>query len=140
MLIFSYSLNVLKTNKMKRLQTILILFFISVVVLSCKYDFFKKPEPINPGTPVKFATQILPIFSTDACTGCHKPGGQSPDYTPANAYASIISNNVVDTTNPASSLLYTVPNPTTSGHTWDKYTSQQAQLVLLWITQGAQNN
>ncbi len=125
---------------MKRSHAILILFILSVAVVSCTYDFIKKPEPINPTTPVSFATQILPIFSTDGCTGCHKPGGQSPDYTPANAYNSIISTNVVDTTNPASSLLYTVPDPTTSGHSWDKYTSQQAQLVLVWIQQGAQNN
>jgi hypothetical protein len=133
-------MNVLKPEKMKRSQTFLILLIISVAVLSCKYDFIKKPEPINPTTPVSFATQILPIFSTDGCTGCHKPGGQSPDYTAANAYASIISNNVVNTATPESSPLFTVPDPSTSGHAWDKYTDQQAQLVLLWITQGAQNN
>ena len=125
---------------MKRSQKILILLFISVAVLSCKYDFFKKPESINPETPVSFATQIVPIFSTDACTSCHKPGGQTPDYTAANAYNSIISNNVVDTASPSSSMLYTVPNPTTSGHTWSKLTTTQAQLILLWITQGALNN
>jgi hypothetical protein len=125
---------------MKRSQTILFLFFISVAVSSCTYDFIKKAEPINPSTPVSFATQILPIFSTDACTGCHKAGGQMPDYSIANAYASIISNNVVNTTTPTSSLLYTVPNPTTSGHTWSKLTANQAQLILLWIQQGALNN
>jgi hypothetical protein len=140
MQILSLSMNILKTDKMKRLQTFVLILFIGVMISSCTYDFIKKPEPINPTTPVSFATQILPIFSTDACTGCHKPGGQSPDYTSANAYASIISNNVVNTTTPESSLLYTVPNPTTGGHTWTKFTAQQAQLVLLWIQQGAQNN
>jgi hypothetical protein len=125
---------------MKRSHILLTLFFTSVAVVSCTYDFIKKPVPINPATPVSFATQILPIFSTDGCTGCHKPGGQTPDYTAANAYASIISNNVVNTVTPESSPLFTVPDPSTSGHLWDKYTDQQAQLVLLWITQGAQNN
>jgi hypothetical protein len=125
---------------MKRSHIFLTLFFISVAVVSCTYDFIKKPEPINPTIPVSFATQILPIFSANGCTGCHKPGGQTPDYTAANAYNSIISNNVADTANPVLSLLYTIPNPATSGHTWSKYTDQQAQLVLLWITQGAQNN
>lgn len=137
---FSKLRNVLKTDKMKRSQTIIFLFLFSVAVVSCTYDFIKKAEPVNPSTPVSFATQILPIFSTDACTGCHKPGGQTPDYTAANAYASIISNNVVNTATPASSLLYTVPNPSTSGHTWSKYTEAQAQLILLWIQQGALNN
>jgi len=125
---------------MKKLQKILILLFFSASVFSCTYDFIKKAEPINPSIPVSFATQILPIFTTDACTGCHKPGGEMPDYTATNAYASIISNNVVSTATPESSLLYTVPNPITSGHTWTKYTANQAQLVLLWIQQGALNN
>ena len=125
---------------MKRPHAFLFLFFLSVIVISCTYDFIKQAEPINPNSKVSFATQILPIFSTDACTGCHKPGGQTPDYTATNAYNSIISNNVVNTANPGSSPLYTVPNPSTNGHEWDKYTSQQAQLVLLWIQQGAQNN
>jgi hypothetical protein len=125
---------------MKRSHTILILLFMTVAVLSCKYDFIKKPEPINPETPVSFATQIQPIFSTDGCTGCHKPGGQTPDYTLPDAYNSIMSNDVVNTTTPESSLLYTVPNPTTSGHTWSKCTAQQSELILLWIQQGALNN
>jgi hypothetical protein len=125
---------------MKRSHKILLLLFISITVFSCNYDFIKKPAPINPSTPVSFATQILPIFSTDACTGCHKPGGQTPDYTATNAYASIISNNVVNTANPSSSILYTVPGPATSGHTWSKLTETQAQLILTWITQGALNN
>jgi hypothetical protein len=133
-------MNVLKPKKMKRSRTFLILLFISIAVLSCTYDFIKKPEPINPGTQVSFANDIQPIFVTDGCTGCHKPGGQSPDYTQPEAYNSIMSNDVVNTTAPETSLLYTVPDPTTSGHTWSKYTAQQAELVLLWIQQGAQNN
>jgi len=133
-------LNVLKTYKMKKSRTILILLFLSAAVFSCTYDFIKKAEPINPSNPVSFASQILPIFTTDDCVSCHRPGGQTPDYTSANAYASIISNNVVNTAAPESSLLYTVPNPTTSGHTWAKLSSDQAQLILLWIQQGALNN
>ena len=133
-------MNAFKLVKMKSSLTLLILLFLSVVIVSCNYDFIKKAEPVNPNAPVSFSTQILPIFTTDGCTGCHKPGGQSPDYTAANAYNSIISNNVVNTTTPESSPLYSVPNPATSGHAWDKYTDQQAQLVLLWIQQGANNN
>lgn len=128
---------------MKRSQIFILLFIITVIVSSCTYDFIKIVEapPIDPGTEVSFATQILPIFNNNsACTACHKPGSQSPDYTAANAYNSIISNGVVSTVTPESSLLYTVPAPTTSGHLWKKYTSNQAQLVLLWIQQGAKNN
>lgn len=126
---------------MKRSQIYILLFFIAVTVSSCTYDFIKKAEPVNPSTPVSFATQILPIFNNNSnCTACHKPGGEPPDYTTANAYNSIISNNVVNTSAPETSLLYTFPAPATGTHTWKKYTDNQAQLVLLWIQQGANNN
>lgn len=135
-------MNVLKPLNMKRSHKFLIALLVSVTALSCNYDFFKGPDknvkPPNPNEPVSFATQILPIFSADGCTGCHKSGGQTPDLT-ANVYSNIMSS-VVNTTSPESSLLYTVPDPSTSGHTWDKYTSTQVQLVLLWIQQGAENN
>ena len=113
-----------------------------IAVSSCTYDFIKEDTtPISPDTQVSFSQQILPIFNNNNnCTSCHKPGGTSPDYTAANAYASIMSNSVVNTAAPASSPLYTFPAPTTSTHTWKKYTATQAQLILLWIQQGAKNN
>ena len=127
---------------MKRIQKFISFLIIGIALSSCTYDFIKEDTtPINPDSPVSFSTQILPIFNNgNNCISCHKPGGQSPDYTTANAYSSIMSNSVVNTTAPETSLLYTVPNPTTSTHTWKKYSASQAQLVLNWIKQGAQNN
>jgi len=127
---------------MKKNKSLIFLIITGIAVFSCTYDFIKEAAtPINPGAPVSFSQQILPIFNNNNnCTSCHKPGGQKPDYTIANAYNSILNNNVVNLAVPASSPFYKVPNPTTNTHTWKKYTANQAQLVLIWIQQGAQNN
>lgn len=127
---------------MKRIKKLIFLIIVGIAVSSCAYDFIKEDTtPIDPNAQVSFSQQILPIFNNNNnCTSCHKPGQTSPDYTAANAYSSIMNNNVVNTAEPASSLLYTIPAPTTSTHTWKKYTATQAQLILLWIQQGAKNN
>jgi hypothetical protein len=127
---------------MKRIKKLIFLIIAGIAVSSCAYDFIKEDTtPIDPNAQVSFSQQILPIFNNNNnCTSCHKPGQTSPDYTAANAYSSIMNNNVVNTAAPASSPLYTIPAPTTSTHTWKKYTATQAQLILLWIQQGAKNN
>ena len=127
---------------MKRIKKFIFFIIVGMAVSSCTYDFIKEDTtPVNPDIQVSFSQQILPIFNTNNnCTSCHKPGGTSPDYTAANAFASIMSANVVNTAAPASSPLYAVPSPTTGTHTWKKYTAAQAQLILLWIQQGAKNN
>jgi hypothetical protein len=127
---------------MKRIKKLLSFLIIGLAVTSCSYDFIKEDTtPVNPDAPVSFSSQILPIFNNgNNCTSCHKPGGQNPDLTTANAYASITAANVVNTASPETSLLYEFPNPTSSTHTWKKYTATQAQLILNWIKQGAQNN
>lgn len=127
---------------MKRIKKLIFLIITGIAISSCTYDFIKEDTtPIDPNAQVSFSQQILPIFNTNNnCTSCHKPGATSPDYTAANAFASIMNNSVVNTAAPASSLLYTVPAPTTGTHTWKKYTANQAQLILLWIQQGAKNN
>ncbi len=125
------------------------LIFISLLFIaalsSCQYDNIT-PEPVTPidtTQVISFATQIQPIFSTQKCTTCHKVGGSepSPNLTEGNAYNSIISMNLVDLANPENSLIYWYPDPAdTQHHTWQKYTANQAQLVLQWIKQGAKNN
>jgi len=124
---------------MKKRTIFLILILFSLFVSSCRYDFIL-PVPVVPVTgDVSFATQVLPIFSADNCISCHKPGGQSPDYTAANAYASIVPA-LVNTASPALSRIYTFAGPTTSTHTWKKLTAADDAIILQWITQGAKNN
>jgi len=131
---------ILKMHIMKKRLIFLFTVLLAVFVSSCKYDFIL-PVPVTPPTgDVSFATQVVPIFTTGSkCTSCHKPGGQSPDYTAANAYASIVPA-LVNLSAPDQSMIYTFPGPTTATHTWKKYTAGEAAVILQWIKQGAKNN
>ena len=125
---------------MKKRLIFLITILFSLFITSCKYDFIL-PVPEVPITgDVSFATQVAPIFSTGSkCTSCHKPGGQSPDYTAVNAFASIVPA-LVNKAIPAQSRIYTFAGPTATTHTWKKLSAGEAAIILQWITQGAKNN
>ncbi len=125
---------------MKKSHIYFLLVMFGLLLHACTYDFIVKEEvpTVDPTVDVSFATQILPIFTTDKCISCHKSGGQAPDLT--NAYATIKSMNLTNTATPESSLIYTYPNPASTLHTWQKYSAGEAQLVLTWIKQGAKNN
>ena len=128
---------------MKKHPIFLILILFSVFICSCRYDFILPevvPPPDNNGEPISFSTQIAPIFSTgDKCTKCHKVGSTAPDLTLANAYSQIMSK-YVNTANPAESKIYSLPTPSTSDHSWKKYSTGEAAIILQWITEGAKNN
>jgi hypothetical protein len=127
-------------NIMKNLlRNCLVLVAIITITASCQYKFLVEPAvpPPNPDDTISFSLQIEPIFTDLGCTDCH-PSFKKPDLTPGNAYNSITSMGLVDTTNPESSILYVHPSPT-GGH-YKVYTSADAALVLQWITQGAKNN
>lgn len=128
------------------MKKILALALIAMFFGSCTYKFIDPVNEVqvNPNDTVSFSTQVLPIFTdNDNCTSCHKPGGSkpSPDFTSANAYNSIINDGLIDNSDAANSKLYTYPDPADASiHNWKKYTQSQADLILLWITQGANNN
>ncbi|NEW83333.1 MAG: hypothetical protein GZ094_13325 [Mariniphaga sp.] len=125
---------------MKKRTIFLTLLLFSLFMNGCKYDFIMPVEvPPITGT-VSFSTQVVPIFTAGTnCTSCHKTGGQAPDLTTANAFASIVPS-MVNTATPGQSMIYTIPAPATSGHTWKKYTAGEAAIILAWITAGAKNN
>jgi hypothetical protein len=124
---------------MKKRTIFLSLLLISLFTSSCKYDFIL-PVVVPPQTgPVLFATQVAPIFSTEGCIGCHNTGGQAPDLTASKAYGSIVPG-LINTTTPEQSLIYAYPLPTSTTHTWKKYTAGEAAIVLAWIKEGAKNN
>ena len=130
-----------KILQMKKSNKYFLLFAIGLLLHACTYDFIVKEElpPVDPTVPVSFSTQIIPIFIS-SCIACHKPGGQAPDLSTPNAYNSIKTMNLANTTAPETSLIYTYPSPTTTMHAWKKYSAAEAQLVLTWIQQGALNN
>lgn len=128
---------------MKRYSIFLILIVFSVFFGSCKYDFILPEEDpiIEPGgDPISFSTQIAPIFSNgNKCTSCHKTGGTAPDLSAARAYAQIVPK-YVNLGSPETSTIYTYVSPATGTHSWKKYTAAEAAIILLWITEGAENN
>ena len=128
-------------NIMKTLKIVLTLVVLALVFGGCKYDFIlpEQVPDIPTDEPVKFATQIAPIFTQAGCTSCHKSGGQSPDLSSGNVY-SVIVPALVNTSNPESSPIYDYASPETSKHDWKKYSATQAAYILTWIEQGAQNN
>ncbi len=126
---------------MKKSNIYFLLFVIGMILNACTYDFIVKEElpTIDPTVSILFASQIAPIFA-NSCVSCHKTGGQAPDLSAANAYNNLKSMTLYNTSTPESSLIYTYPNPTSTLHTWKKYSDAEAQLVLTWIKQGAKNN
>jgi len=125
---------------MKKRTIFLISILLSLFLNSCKYDFIL-PTVVPPITgTVSFSTQVAPIFSAGSkCTSCHNTGGQAPDFSAANAYASIVPG-LINAATPEQSLIYSFPAPATSTHTWKKYTAGEAAIILAWIKDGAKNN
>jgi hypothetical protein len=62
-----------------------------------------------------------------------------PDLTSANSYNQVVPGQI-NSTKPEESKIYTFPAPSTSIHSWKKYSANEANLVLTWITEGAKNN
>jgi hypothetical protein len=124
---------------LKILGVLLIISFIS----SCEYEFITIPEsappPDSTASITSFDTVIAPIFTKDGCVVCHN-GSFKFDLGPANAYNSIINNNLVVAGDPANSKIYYYPHPLTGTHS-NKYSSKaEADSIYKWIYQGALNN
>jgi len=123
---------------MKKRTIFLISILLSLFLNSCKYDFIL-PTVVPPITgTVSFSTQVAPIFTAgNKCTACHNTGGQAPDLSAANAYASIVPG-LINTTTPEQSAIYSFPGGTS--HSWKGYTALEAATILAWIKDGAKNN
>ncbi|MFP4469841.1 MAG: hypothetical protein ACLFPE_04125 [Bacteroidales bacterium] len=131
---------------MKRMKIFTYLMFLLLVVMvaSCEYDFIE-PEPVppppDPTDTIFFATDVVPIWEDNNCTNCHKQGGTTQlDLTAANAYNSLTSQNLYNTTNPEESRIYTFPHPVTGDHAYKYDNESEADIILQWIRQGAKNN
>jgi hypothetical protein len=117
--------------------------FIAVVLMalvslwSCEYEKIEPPD-LPPATDtIHYSTDIQPIWNR-GCDGCHGIGMTPPDLTSANSYNALMSGNYVNTADPASSVIYT--EMTGSGGMAQYTNTSEANLVLVWIQQGAKNN
>lgn len=130
--------------KMKRLLRLAVMVSIIAMLASCEYEFIQ-PEPAPPAPEptdtISFATEVVPIWESNNCTNCHKPGGVNQlDLTAANAYGSLTSLALYNTADPVSSRIYTFPHPTTGEHSYKYANETEADIILQWITQGAMDN
>jgi len=123
---------------MKKRSLFLLLVLFTILITSCKYNFIVPEEVTPPTEPVSYAAQVQPIF-TAKCIECHKSGGQLPNLTEGNSFSQIVPAHVNLTTAEESDI-YKYPSPSSSIHTWKKYSSNEANLVLTWIKEGAKNN
>jgi hypothetical protein len=124
----------------KKIFGALFLFLVGILIFSsCAKDTLVLPQSnINPSLKISFKDTIQPVFTSNcAGSGCHS-GVVAPNLMAGQAYNSLISGNYINTTVPAQSKIYTEMKPGggMSGHC----TPDQADLVLVWITQGALNN
>lgn len=110
----------------------------ALIAFSCTYEPYVAPVVEIPTDTISFAEKIEPIFAAQKCTSCHPPT-KGLDLTAGNAYSSIMAiEGCVVLDNPESSSIYSKAEPSASHPA--NYSSEQAGLILAWITQGALNN
>jgi len=112
-------------------------FAMMLLLTSCEYDFVE-PDNTPPPATISFTTDVMPVFN-ESCnmSGCHATGAAEPDLSPANAYSSLVDGGFINTSDPASSLLYT---SMATGSMKPFSTTSQTNLILAWIQKGALNN
>ncbi len=124
----------------KRIQFLIVILAI-LGMTGCRYNWILPEEDVDPnpgGEPISYATQVQPIFDSK-CISCHKTGGTAPDLTTGKSYNQVVPGHVNQSA-PAESGIYYFPAPTSTVHTWKKYSSSEAKIVLTWIEEGAKNN
>lgn len=124
----------------KRIQFLIVILAI-LGMTGCRYNWILPEEDVDPnpgGEPISYATQVQPIFDSK-CISCHKTGGTAPDLTTGKSYNQVVPGQV-NLSTPAESGIYYFPAPTSTVHTWKKYSSSEAKIVLTWIEEGAKNN
>ena len=122
----------------------LLLVITSIVFLTGCY----KDKTVIPDTgaeitrPVSFSADIIPIFDKScSLSGCHSPGGKSPDLTAANAFNSLSVGNYFDVNNPENSTIYLwITGKRSTQMPPTGINLDYNALILAWIKQGAQNN
>ena len=111
------------------------------MMTSCEKDYLIPIKSVIPDS-VSFAANVIPIFEKSCiASGCHNTGGIAPDLTKDNAYNDLMLYGMVDTLNPASSILYA--RMTSKGSPMPPSGLLKAgedELILKWIEQGAKNN
>lgn len=126
---------------MKKILIYSFVILLTVIGLNaCYYDKVGTIEGLP--TNVSLKNDVQPIFNRD-CTlsGCHdaKPS-HKPSLVPENAYNALTSGGYVNTTDPASSVLYLSINGGGMPAGRPPLSDIDKKIILAWITEGAKNN
>jgi len=114
------------------------LFNISIILLlfittGCYYD---QVMPLEIEGDVSYSVDIQSFFDAK-CISCHG-GNEAPNLTSPGSYTVLISDNYINTSDPASSLLYV---KIIAGGSMEGYASDTERAITLkWIEQGAIEN
>lgn len=115
---------------------LLVVFLAVLLFASCEYDTIEEEQiVIPPSQEISFSQDIAPIFTSN-CISCHD-GGIKPDLRASNAFASLTNGNYLNVTTPEESKIYKV---LLSGSHSTRASATEKQLILEWITRGANNN
>ena len=117
-------------------KTIFLSFVVIVSILffnSCEKKFIDLTAPA--GTAL-FKTDIIPMFNSK-CNSCHS--SKDPILEAEVAYDNLINGGYVNTSAPASSLIYTHITAIPNSHGGGIFNIEGDKL-LDWISQGAKNN
>ena len=123
-------------NKFK----IILMFSLGIFLYSCEYEELEAPS--NLPQNVSFKNDLIPILNQSCnVAGCHNVGGTSPDLSEANAYNTIINDDLLNLNTPEKSKLYKrmtdVQNPMPMSGILPQ---TQTDKFYVWIKEGAQNN
>ena len=119
-------------------------FIVITLLVWVAAGFACRHETIMPAATVSFQTDVLPILAGN----CNQPqchGGQNPgEAKPLTTYDEVMSDNRIVAGKPHSSPLYKRLIATGSGvmpvSPQPPLTSNQIQIIYIWILQGANNN
>jgi len=122
---------------MKILKTLLIFAAAAFLLSACEYEWIEPDlPPISDN--VSFSADVLPIFNGGCNSGaCHGAGGTAPDLSEGGAYNALTNGGYIDVDTPEASLIYTSIK-TGSMKSYAK--AGDAEIILAWIKQGAENN
>lgn len=110
------------------------LFVALIFTSGCYYD---KVLPVEPEGEISYTTDMQPFFDAK-CISCHNGGGVPLDLTAGISYDALFAGNYINTSDPASSTLYTKID---TGGSMESYaTDVERATTLKWIEQGANNN
>ena len=121
--------------------------FIAVPILISIGTAMSCTTPTQTVVPkVSFNHDLMPILQTSCAinSSCHSGvtnKGDNVDFDSSQAYNSMVSKHLLNTTNPSASLLYVEINTGTMPKApYLSLSAAQTNLFLLWLEQGAPNN